>query len=324
MTDYFMTQNKKVAIIGAGNVGSSIAYALAIRNLAREIVLIDKAEERAKGEALDIQHGIPFLGMPEVRAGTYKDCANCDLIIVTAGRNRKVGETRLDLAKENVEIIVNVIYKIKQFYTRGVILIVSNPVDILTFKCSKILGLPDGRVFGTGTILDTSRLVSLVADYTGLNSEMIKACVVGEHGDGQVPIWSMLSVAGVSIGDYCSSVGLEWNSQIKISMESKVRGLGAEIIAGKGKTHYGIATCVCYIADAILNQRLIIAPVTSVLHGEYDVSDVALSVPSIIGANGIERRLEEPWTDFEKNKFLESAEKLKQFINSIEKENGNE
>lgn len=320
MTDSYILHNRKVAIIGAGNVGSSIAYALTIRNLAREIVLIDKMEGRAKGEALDIQHGIPFLGLSDVRAGTYEDCANCDLIIITAGRKRKVGETRLDLAKDNVNITKSVIDKIKQYYTRGVILIVSNPVDVLTYKITKILGLPDGRVFGTGNILDTSRLVRLVADYTGLNTEMIKASVVGEHGDGQVPIWSMLSVAGVSIGEYCANIGLEWNYQIRNSMEDKVRGLGTEIISGKGKTHYGIATCVCYIADAILNQRFVIAPVTSVLHGEYGVNDVALSVPSIIGVNGIERRLEEPWTDFEKTRFLESAEKLIQFIDSIKED----
>lgn len=317
MIDVTALHNRKVAIIGTGNVGASIAYALTIRNLAREIVLINRTEARAKGEALDIQHGIPFLGMSSVRAGSYADCENCDLIIVTTGRNRKVGESRLDLAKDNISIIESVIGKIKSYYTRGVILMVANPVDILTYKCDQIMGLPDGRVFGTGNILDTSRLVRLVADYTGLNTEMIKANIVGEHGDGQIPIWSMLSIAGVPIKKYCSSVGLEWNAQIRIDMEERVRGLGSEIIAGKGKTHYGIATCVCYIADAILNQRLTIAPVTSVLHGEYGMADVALSVPSIIGVNGIEFRLEEPWSKFEKDRFNTSAENIKKFLSSI-------
>ena len=317
MAESFTLHNRKVAIIGAGNVGSSIAYALTIRNLAREIVLIDKIEERAKGEALDIQHGIPFLGLSNVRAGNFEDCTNCDLIIITAGRNRKVGETRLDLAKDNVKILDDVIKNVKKNYTRGVILIVANPVDVLTFKCSKIMGLPDGRVFGTGNILDTSRLVRLLADYTGLNTEMIKANVVGEHGDCQVPIWSMISIAGVPIKEYCENVGLEWNSHIRIEMEEKVRGLGAEIIKGKEKTHYGIATCVCYIADAILNQRFIIAPVTSVLRGEYGVNNVSLSIPSIIGVNGIEKRLEEQWSEFEKDRFLKSAEKLRLFLKDL-------
>ncbi len=239
------------------------------------------------------------------------------MIIITTGRNRKACETRLDLVKDNVEIIESVVNQIKQYYTRGVILMVANPVDILTAKCTEMMGLPDGRVFGTGNILDTSRLIRLVADYTGLNTEMIKANIVGEHGDGQVPLWSLLSIAGVPIKDYLSSVGLEWNANIRIDMEKKVRDLGTQIIAGKGKTHYGIATCVCYIADAILNQRFTIAPVTSVLKGEYGVSGVALSVPSIIGVNGVERRLEEPWSDFEKERFEDSAETIKNILCSI-------
>lgn len=314
ITDY---HNRKVAIVGAGNVGASIAYALTIRNIAREIVLINRTEERAIGEALDIQHGIPYMGMSSVRAGSFEDCKNCDLIIITTGRNRKVGETRLDLAKDNVEIIENVMAQVKPYYTRGVILMVANPVDILTAKCTEIMGLPDGRVFGTGNILDTSRLVRLVADYTALNTEMIKANIVGEHGDGQVPIWSLLSVAGVPIKEYLSNVGLAWNADIRIGMEQKVRQQGTRIIAGKGKTHYGIATCVCYIADAILNQRFTIAPVTSVLKGEYGVRDVALSVPSIIGVNGVEQRLEEPWSDFEIERFNSSAITIKNVLHSL-------
>ena len=315
--DAFSLHNRKVVIVGTGNVGASIAYALTIKNLAREIVLVNRTKERAIGEALDIQHGIPYMGMSAVRCGDYEDCRDCDLIIITAGRNRKVGETRLDLAKDNVEVLRSVVQKIKPHYTRGVILIVANPVDILTYECEKLMGLPNGRVFGTGNILDTSRLVRFVADYTGLNTEMIRANIVGEHGDGQIPIWSMLRIAGIPIKEYCSNVGLEWNSTIRIYMENKVKGLGAEIIKGKGKTHYGIATCVCYISEAILNQRLTIAPVTSVLQGEYGIEDVALSVPSIIGVNGIERRLEEQWSDFEIERFNDSARKLKSFISSI-------
>lgn len=309
--------NRKVAIIGAGNVGATIAYALTIRNLAREIILINRTESRAIGEALDIQHGVPYMGSSSVRAGDYSDCTNCDLIIITTGRNRKVGESRRDLAKENTAIIETVAGNLKRYYTRGVILIVANPVDVLTYKCSKLMGMPEGSVFGTGNILDTSRLVRLVSDYTGLNTEMIRANIVGEHGDRQIPIWSSLSIAGVPIDEYCASVGLEWNSDIQKDMENRVRKLGEEIISGKGRTHYGIATCVCYLADAILNQHLTIAPVSSVLHGEYGVSDVALSVPSIIGENGIERRLEERWSDLEIKSFLESAENMNSFLREL-------
>ncbi len=317
MSDLSLIHNRKVVIIGAGNVGASITYALTIRNLAREIVLIDKNEKRAEGEALDIQHGIPYMGVSSVRTGNYEDCENSDLIIITAGRNRKVGENRLDLISDNLLTIEDVCERIKPFYNRGVILIVSNPVDIMTYKCTKIMDLPDGRVFGTGNILDTSRLIRLVADYTGLNTETVKGNIVGEHGDRQVAIWSKFTIAGVPIDEYCNDVGLTWNEDIRKEMEKTVRGLGAEIISDKGKTHYGIATCVCYIADAILNQRLTIAPVTSVLNSEYGISDISLSVPSIIGAGGVERRLEERWLDEEYAAFKTTANQLKEYIKNI-------
>ncbi len=309
--------NRKVAIIGSGFVGASIAYALTIRNLAREIILIDLVREKAIGEALDIQHGIPYLGMSSVRAGDYSDCADCDLIIITAGRNRKTGESRLDLIADNISIMRSVVSELKPQYTRGVILIVANPVDLLTYKVAEWMDLPNGRVFGTGNILDTSRLIRLVADYTGLSTEVIKGNVVGEHGDGQVPIWSRLSIAGVPVGEYCDSVGLPWNETIREQMDRTVKGMGAEIIKDKGKTHYGIATCVCYLADSVLNQRLTIAPVSSVLQGEYAVEGVSLSVPSIIGANGVERRLEETWAKEEKERFLQTAAKMKTALQGI-------
>ena len=317
MIDVNSIHNRKVAVVGAGNVGASIAYALTIRNLATEIVLIDVDEKRAEGEALDIQHGIPYMGMSSVRCGGYKDCEDCDLIIITAGRNRRVGESRLDLAADNIKIMKNITDSLKPFYDRCPILIVANPVDILTYKCAEFMDLPDGRVFGTGDILDTSRLTRIVADYTGLNTEVVKCQIVGEHGDRQITLWSEVSIAGDPIEDYCSDVGLEWNEKIRKDIEQKVRGLGAEIIADKGKTHYGIATCVCYIADAVLNQRLTIASVSSVLKGEYGVSDVALSVPSSIGVNGVERRLEERWSDEEFAEFRKAASELKEFISEL-------
>ena len=317
MVDISTIHNRKVVIIGSGNVGASIAYALTIRNLAREIILIDKDRQRAIGEALDIQHGIPYMGVSSVRTGDYTDCENCDLIIITAGRNRKVGENRLDLISDNVAIVEDVISKMKPYYNRGAILMVANPVDILTYKCTKLMGLPDGRVFGTGNILDSSRLIRIVADYVGLNTEVVKGNIVGEHGDHQIPIWSRLSIAGVPVEEYCADVGLSWNEAIRDEMAKTVRGLGAEIIKDKGKTHYGIATCVCFIAEAILNQRLTIAPVSSILNGEYGIKDVSLSVPSIIGAGGVERRLEERWTKEEYAKFKETAASLKEFLKDI-------
>lgn len=309
--------NRKVAIIGAGFVGASIAYALTIRNLANRIVLIDIDSEKARGEAMDIQHGIPYMGTSSVRAGDYTDCRNCDLIIITAGRNRRPGESRLDMIADNIDIMRQVTDNIKKYYTHGVIMVVSNPVDILTYKVAEWMGLPNGKVFGTGCILDTSRLVRAISDYTDINIEAIKCNIIGEHGDSQFPVWSRLSIAGIPMDEYCENVGLGWGEKQKDELYRQVVGMGARIINAKGKTHYGIATCVCSLSDAVLNQRLTIAPVTSPLRGEYGISDVAISVPSIVGVNGVERRLEERLSSSEFGKLQESAAKMKKTLESI-------
>lgn len=303
----YTTGNRKVAIIGAGFVGASIAYALTLRNLAREIVLIDIDHNKARGEALDIQHGIPYMGTSSVYAGDYSDCAGCDLIVITAGRNRRPGESRLNLIGDNSRILRDVVEHIKKYYTRSVILVVANPTDMLTYLCDKWMGLDNGMVFGTGCILDTSRMVRCVADYVSLSTEVVKGFVVGEHGDSQIPIWSRLAIAGVPMDEYCRSVGIAWGDEQKEKIANEVKTMGATIIGAKGKTHYGIATCVCSVADAVLNQRLTIASVSTTLTGEYGIHDVALSVPSIIGVNGVERRLEENWSEDEIAAFRQSA-----------------
>ncbi|MGI6766078.1 MAG: L-lactate dehydrogenase [Lentihominibacter sp.] len=314
---YAAIDNRKVAIIGAGYVGASIAYALTIRDLASDIILVDVDEKKAEGEALDIQHGIPYMGTSSVRAGDYSECKNCDLIIITAGRNRRYGESRLDMINDNIVTIRNVVDEIRSYYTHGAIMMVSNHVDILTHKCAEWMDLPNGRVFGTGCILDTSRLVRSIANYTKLNIEAIKCNIVGEHGDSQFPVWSRLAIAGVPMDEYCDNVGLAWGDKQKQILYNQTREMGAEIIGAKGRTHYGIATCVCSLADAVLNQRLTIAPVTSPLTGEYGIRDVSLSIPSIVGVNGVEHRLEEHWLDEEREKLQESAEMLKETLSKI-------
>lgn len=311
MPDACGLSGRKVVIIGAGYVGSSIAYALTVRNLAREIILIDIDRGKADGEALDIQHGIPYMGISSVRAGEYADCKDCDLLIITAGRNRRPGETRLNLLADNDNIMREVVNEIQKYYTGGVVLVVTNPVDVLAYRCSQWMGLPNGRVFGTGCILDTSRLARLVADYTGLSTEVVKAEIVGEHGDAQIPLWSKAAIAGVHISEYCKSVGLPWTETQRTDIAARVKRMGAEIIASKGRTHYGIATCVCSLADAVLNQRPTIVCVSTPLEGEYGIRGVSLSVPSIVGVNGVERRLEERWSDEEFAQLKDAAAKLK-------------
>jgi len=314
---YAAIDNRKVAIIGSGFVGASIAYALTIRDLASEIVLVDIEKDKAHGEALDIQHGIAYMGTSSVREGDYSDCKNCDLMIITAGRNRRVGEDRLDMIEDNIGTMKDVVREIQKYYTHGAIMVVSNPVDVLTYKCAEWMGLPNGKVFGTGCVLDTSRLVRSIADYTNLNTEVIKCNIVGEHGTTQFPVWSRLSIAGVPMDEYCENVGLAWGDEQKDKLYNQVLNMGATIIKAKGKTHYGIATCVCSLADAVLNQRLTVAPVTSTLEGEYGISDVALSLPSIVGVNGVEHRLQEHWTETERQKLEASAAKLKETLDKL-------
>lgn len=303
---------RKVAIIGAGYVGSTIAYALTLRELAHEIVLVDIDFDKATGEAMDIQHGVADIGDSFVRAGHYSDCSDCDLIIITAGRNRTPGESRLDMIYDNIQIMHNVVEQLQKYYTKGAIMVVSNPVDILTFECDRLMKLKNGRVFGTGCVLDSSRLTKAIADYTNLSSESVQCFVAGEHGETQFPLWSRMTIAGEPIADYCASTGLAWGSDQQSSLQKTVRDLGTRIIAAKGRTHYGIATCVCSLATAILNHQSIIASVTTPLRGEYGIRGVALSLPSVVTADGVERRLEERLTDDEIICLNRSAECLKQ------------
>lgn len=309
--------NRKVAVIGAGCVGSSIAFALALRDAAQEIVLIDVDREKCRGEALDIRQCLPGAGIAEVYAGDYRDCADCDLIIVTAGRNRNPGESRLDMAGENVRTMRTVADSVSRYYTRGCLLIISNPVDILTFKFDEWMGLSDGAVFGSGCVLDTSRFLCCAADYLGTDAGEISGYLVGEHGESQVPVWSRVTVGGILIEEYCRKAGLPWNSDIREEIAFKTRTMGTEIIRAKGTTHYGIAACVCQIAEAVLRQRPVILPVTSTLTGEYGCRKAALSVPSLVGPAGVQQRICEKWTAEEYRGFSEAAEKMKGILRRL-------
>jgi len=312
-----MTYNRKVCIIGAGYTGSSIAYALTLKDLSHEIILIDVKKESSQAEVLDIRHGIPYMGAVNIHSGDYEDIKDSDLIIVTAGRNRRPGELRLDLAADNVKIAHEVTKSIKKHYNKGVIMVVSNPNDVITYKMNQWMDLPPGMVFGTGCILDESRLVNVIADYVNLNAEVINAQVIGEHGESQIAVWSKTTIAGIPIKEYCSAMNLEFDSTIRIEMENRVKTTGSNIIRGKGRTHYGIATCVCYIADAILNRRATISCVSSTLEGEYGINDVALSIPSVIGYNGVTKRLEDKISDFESERLDNSANMIKSIINAL-------
>lgn len=309
--------NRKVAIVGAGFVGSSIAYALTLRDVAREIVLIDIDHGKTAGEAKDIRHGLVSMGTVGLYAGDYRDCADCDLIIITAGRSRKPGESRLDLVNDNIKIMKGVITSIQKYYTRGVILIISNPLDILTYKAAQWMELPNGMVFGSGCILDSSRFVTCIADYLEISTGVISGYIVGEHGDSQVPVWSHVSVGGIPIDDFCAESKIAWNDEIKKRIADQTKTMAGEIIAGKGRTNYGIATYACQLADAIINMKPTIASVSSVLMGEHGFKGVALSVPSVIGPAGVQLRIKERWEAEEFRGFSASVEKIRETMKLI-------
>jgi L-lactate dehydrogenase len=309
---------RKVAIIGAGFVGSSIAYALALRDIAREIAIIDINEDKAMGESKDIRHGIPSVGTVDLYAGDYSSCKDCDLIIITAGRNRKPGETRLDLAQENINIMRNVVDEIKKHYNGGVIMVISNPCDVLTYKVAEWMDLPSGMVFGSGCILDTSRFIRVVADYVGLSTGVISGYIVAEHGDMQFPLWSRVLIGSFPIAEYCESMGLAWTEEIRKEIAEETKTMGAEIIEAKGKTHFGIATCVCHLADAILNQKPTIASVSTPIPSTSGGMDVALSVPSVVGPSGVSTRIREKWEPDEYRQFFDAVVKMREFISKLD------
>lgn len=307
----------KVAIIGAGSVGATIAFAMTLQQMCTELVLIDVNKDKAKGEALDISHGLPFLGQMDIYAGDYSDVKDCDLIILSAGIPRKPGETRLDLAKKNVLLTKSITESIMQHYTTGLILVVANPVDVLTYMISQWSGLPKNRIIGSGTVLDSARFRTLLSQKLEIDVRNVHGYIIGEHGDSQLPAWSATNIAGLSIDDYAKTTGISFTQADRIEIAEKTRFAGAEVIKLKGATFNGIAVSVSTIAKSLLKGENTIRTVGSVMNGQYGLRDVVTNVPTIIGANGIERVLELD-LDPQELRFLQnSAEQVRAILNDV-------
>ena len=306
----------KVAIIGAGFVGAASAYAIALRQVCTELVMIDVMADKAAGEADDIKHGLPFLGQMDIYSGGYECVKDCDVIVVTAGANRKPGETRLDLAKKNASIGKSIAESIMKYYNGGVILVVANPVDILTYLFTKWTGLPKGMVLGSGTSLDTIRFRSALASRTDIDVSNIHGYIIGEHGDSQVPAWSNTHIAGIQIDDYCVKNGILLDAKVKEEIRQEVITDGAKIIKRKGATYYGIAVCVATLVDSLLRDCDTIRTVSTVMDGEFGVSDVAVSLPSIIGSTGAKKVMNPSLTPEEIELFQKSAAACKEVLKS--------
>ena len=313
-----MLQGKsKIAIIGAGYVGAAIAYNVAINRTASEIVLIDVNNDKAMGEALDINHGLCHLGQMNIHAGDYSDCANCDAIVMTAGLNRKPGETRLDLATKNVPVAKSITENIMKYYNHGVIIVVANPADVLTYLIQKWSGLPANKVIGTGTALDSARFRFYLAQKLNVDIQNIHGYIIGEHGDSQVPVWSATQIAGQSIEIYCKSMGIPLSEEEKLEIVTKTKNGGAEVIRLKGATYFAIAGIVENVIEAVIKDKNSIKTVASVLDGAYGISGVALSLPSVINQNGVDGIIQYCLTPAEEAALQNSAKTLKEFIAQI-------
>lgn len=281
----------KAAIIGCGFVGSASAFALMQSGLFTELVLLDANEEKARGEAEDIAHGIPFCRPMQIYAGSYDDIADAAIVVITAGAAQKPGETRLDLVQKNVGIFRTILPEITKRDFAGILLVVANPVDILTYAVQKLSGYPENRVIGSGTVLDSARLKYQLGQHLGVDSRSVHAFIVGEHGDSEIAAWSSANVSGVPLDDFCELRGHYNHAQATERIAEDVRKSAYGIIEKKGATYYGIAMSVRRICEAIIRDEKSVLPVSTMLHGEYGISDVVMSLPCIVGRDGCETKV---------------------------------
>ncbi len=312
-----MVNIKKVAIIGTGFVGSSIAFALLNEEIFSEIVLIDQNKEKAEGEAVDLSHGLPYRRNMNIYVGDYKDIKDASIVILTAGANQKEGETRLDLIHKNASIIRSIIQEIKPIEMEGILLVVSNPVDILTHIAYIESGLPKNRVFGSGTVLDTARLKYLISKHLDVDAKNVHAVIIGEHGDSELVTWSIANISGIPLNEFCELRGHFNHEEAMKKLYESVRDSAYEIIKRKGATYYGVAISVAHIASCIVNNTHTMLPLSTELDGEYGVKGIALSVPSIVGRDGIEKVLEIKLSDTEQKQLLSSAKIIKEIIKDL-------
>ena len=313
--------SSKITIIGAGSVGATIAYNLSLGEIASEIVMIDINDEKVEGEVMDIEQGTCFRDPITITAGTYEDAKESDIVIITSGQARKPGQTRLELTQTNVNILKQITPEIVKAAPDALYIIVSNPVDVLTYVFTKISGLPEKQIIGSGTVLDTARLRCGISEHFGVAQRNIHAYVFGEHGDSSFVPWSNTFVSGVTVDDYYEIMkknGKDVKEIDKEAMAEYVHKSGGQIIAKKGATFYAVATSVCELCSRLLSAYESIATVSSMMHGEYGIDDVCLSILTLVGPNGIQGKVPTRMTDEEVEKLKASAQTLKDVIAQIE------
>lgn len=308
----------KIVIIGSGNVGATCAYTIMLGGVFSEIVIIDVNKNKAEGDAMDIAHGVSLVKPVRVVSGDYSECADADIVVITAGVAQKPGETRLALLQRNTVVFKSIISSIMRYAPSDVILLtVTNPVDILTYITYKISGLPKNQVLGSGTVLDTSRLKYMLSRHTGIDARNCHTYIIGEHGDSEVAAWSVTNIAGMTMDEYARFTGKCTKPDLDM-MYSQVKNAAYEIIDKKGATYYAIAVAVSRITECIAHDENSILTVSSIFDGHYGIKDVALSVPTKVGGNGIEKIFEVSFSESELQSLKNSADTLSELIRQIE------
>ncbi|MFW5488488.1 MAG: L-lactate dehydrogenase [Desulfovibrio sp.] len=305
------TRRTKLALIGIGAVGAAFAYALSLKRLVNELVLVDLDKNRAEGEAMDLRHGLPLIGPMEITAGEYEDCVGADIVVITAGANQKPGQSRLDLLRTNTRVVTDIAKNILKLGGEPIIIVASNPVDVLTFDLLKQTGLPKNKIIGSGTVLDSSRLRQTLAETLQVDVRSVHAHVIGEHGDSELAVWSQANISCVPLKYFFAQRGVPYTEETRAEILQKVRGAAYEIIKRKGSTSNAIGVALCRIVEAIIKDEKSVLTVSTSMKGIHGLPDVCLSMPCVIGENGIEAVLESLLNDEECEALHESAKVLR-------------
>ena len=307
----------KIVIVGAGAVGSTFAYSLLIRGLAAQIAIVDINKDRAEGEAMDLNHGLSFAYPTRIWAGDYSDCKDADIVVIAVDKGQKIEQSRLELAQGNFQIMKELIPNITEYNKDCILLVVTNPLDVMTYAALKLSGFPKSRVIGSGTALDTARLRYLLGEYLQVDPRNVHAYIIGEHGDSEVPVWSLANVAGIKLRDYCPICKVPYNVEDFDRLFLKVRNAGYDIIKRKGRTFYAVALAMTKIVESILRNENAVLTVSSYLHEYHGVSNICLSVPTVLNRNGVRETLEIPLDQKEIKDFQESAAIIKNVADSL-------
>lgn len=307
----------KIAIVGVGNVGATFAYALLLSGLASEMVLIDANQTKAEGEVMDLNHAIPFTNPVKIYYGTYEDCKGAAITVITAGASQKPGETRLDLVHKNTNIFKRIIPQIVDHNPNGILLIATNPVDILSYVSWKESGLPDKHVIGSGTILDTARFRYLLSEHAQVDPRSVHAYIIGEHGDSEVPVWSLANIAGMRLEDYCRANCVSYKEKVWQNIFEQTKNAAYDIIQRKGATSYAIANGLLRICEAILRDQHTVLSVSTHIQGYPGIEDVYLSMPTVIGRDGVIKTINLTLSDKELSGFQNSANVMHNLLKEI-------